>query len=321
MRCFLFIFLLFIDLSISLASDSLKIKKIYYFEDSLLIRTESLDAKGRIISVFNNGFMDFDANAEPLTNYIFRDFFENSGIVKSYWTFNLKSENGKLFFQNENAGGLFQKEYDSKKKVFIDKLKWLRVSEKQLNKPVLLDSIKFYSYNFEKDFHRQKRILKYDKNDNLIYEKRVEAEQMIYESIAEFDSLSREVKKVVKIREEYSVPASDDERFQQTIQTIDLQKIEIIYDDIIHIKNTIAEVYRRNKLIKKTLLKDYYDSQKNLIKQEEYQFEIQKNVSSENPQLVSTIHNIYENNLRIKRIFHDFVSNLIRTQYLTYEFW
>lgn len=319
MNYFLLILLSFFSITTSLASDSLKIKQVYYFEDSLLVRTESFNSKGLVISVLNNGYREFDENAEPTTNYIFREFFENSNIVKAYWTFNLKSENRKLYFQDENCGVVFQRQFNSKKKIYIDKLKWISVNDFQ--KPINIDSLRLYTYIFSRDNNRQKRILKYDKKENLIYEKRIEAEQMQFECKTEYDSLSREIKKSIKNRVEFPVIEDSTDRFFPLEETIETQTITHFYDDINHIQTSYLEIFRKNKLHQKRQLKNFYDSKNNLLKQEEYTYDVLNFRASEHPKLISIIENFYENDIRTKKVYHFIPTNLIRTQYLHYEFW
>lgn len=319
MNYFLLILLSFFSITTSLASDSLKIKQVYYFEDSLLVRTESLNSKGLIISVLNDGYREFDENSEPTTNYIFREFFENSNIVKAYWTFNLKSENRKLYFQDENCSVVFQRQFNSKKKIYIDKIRWISVND--IQKPINIDSLMLYTYIFSRDNNRQKRILKYDKKENLIYEKRIEAEQMQFECKTEYDSLSREIKKSIKNRVEFPVIQDSTDRFFPLEETLEKQTITFLYDDLNHTQSCYREIYRKNKLYEKKLLKNFYDSKKNLLRQEEYSYDVLNFRASEHPKLISIIENFYENDIRTKRVYHFIPNNLIRTQYLQYEFW
>lgn len=277
----------------SKASDSLKVKKIEYFEEGKLVRATFLHENEKKNREY---FFDYSETFdEKLRNgvLIFNFKDEKHYSITDYF---IRIDSGNVYFYNAPFVGSIQSvEKDSSERV-IEANSITMTINVPLNKRICsIDSLEFIPVRKEIGF---KKKYKYDSFGNLIEEKYVDRVNFGTKILFQYDSLNKQIGYLL-------------------IQKPTKIKAEVLYQK--NSTDTILETFEGGKLKTKTIKKVFENNRKQELRKETYQIPLKKSKPIGEPKLTFTQENIYENNRIIKIIYTDHINNKTKIHLLKYE--
>lgn len=291
---FLFFALLFWT-SISNASDSLKVKKIEYFEEGKLVRATFLSKNEKINREY---FFDYSETFDgKLQNRVlifnFKD--ERHHSITDYF---IRVDSGNVYFYNAPFVGSIQNVEKDSSGLLVGGSSITMTINVPLNKRICsIDSLEFIPIRKELGF---KKKYKYDTFGNLVEEKYFDRVNFNTKILFQYDSLNKQIG--------YTL-------FQKNNKI----KAEFIYQE--NNTDTILSTFEGKKLKTKTIVKVFENTKKQELRKETYQIPIEKSKPNGDPKLTFTQENIYENNRIIKIIYTDHILSKTKTYDLKYEFY
>ena len=279
----------------SKASDSLKVKKIEYFEEGELVRTTFLNKNEEKIREY---FFDYSETFDQKLQNDVRIFNFKDGKHYSITNYFIKIDSGNVYFYNAPFVGSIQSvETDSYGRP-IEANGIIMTINVALSKRICsLDSIEFIPVRREIGF-KQKYF--YDTFGNIIEKKFVDKVNFGKKIIFRYDSLKRQIG-YLQIHKPNKINA------------------EFLYQE--NSTDTILSTFEGRKLKEKTIEKVISNIKKQELRKESYQIPLKKSKSIGEPKLTFTQENIYENNRIIKIIYTDHFNNKTKIHELKYEFY
>lgn len=279
----------------SLASDSLKVKKIEYFEEEKLVRATFLNKNEKKTRQF---FYDYSENINgQLENkvYIFEFKEGKHHCITEYY---FKIHENDVIFQNVPFLGSYQcVEFDTTNKPILATGITILLNAGYSKRICSLDSIDFLPVTKEKGFVLK---YKYDLLGNIIEKKYIDKVNIGNKILNQYDSLKR----------------------QTGYTFINRPKKKV--GKMTYLKNiieTIEEDFEGRKLILKSIEKSFLDEKKQELKKEKYTISLKNSKPIGEPKLTFTTENIYENGKIVKIIYTDHVLGKTKTHELKYEFY
>ncbi len=280
----------------SKASDSLKVKKIAYFEEGKLVRAiffDSLERKSQERFIhYKTNFEKWEKNELTIVNIIQKDKVE-------YRTYKVNIYGDSVLFFNESELGNSYKGKLKNGKWQSEDNYTLRFKTDAVNQMIpisklneLLEDnwfIKTVNYDYNKQGLREN-------------EKSIEYRILSKKIKNKYDNLNRII---LKEYVEINGKAKSTTKFT--------------YSDFYYLID--FEYKFKNNLQNKSLNKVYLNEQKQEIKVDSYEFDIQNFEPFGKPKLTFTQENIYENNRLVKIIYTDHNINKTKIHELKYEFY
>jgi hypothetical protein len=280
----------------SLASDSLKVKKIEYYEDGKLVRNICFDSLGRKTQErfihYKTNFEMGEKNELTIVNLLRKDKVQ-------YRTFKVNIYGDSvLFFNKSDLGNSYKAE--------VKDGKWQREDNYTLK--FKLDSVsQMLPINKINELIEESFFIKtvyYDYNKQGF----VENEKSI-----EYKLLSKKIKN--KYDNSNRIVLKDYVDINGNVKT----STRFTYSELCYLVD--FEYKFKNNLQHKSLNKVYLNEQKNELKNESYEFNIQNFKPIGEPKLTFTQENIYENGRIVKIIYEDLQLSKKKVHELKYEFY
>jgi len=292
----LLLLLLFISRTI-FASDSLKVKKIEYFEEGKLVRAEYIDTLSlktkEVFIHYKEGFEGREQNEVCLIQ-------SENGKYILFKTYHVNIIGDSIFFYNPNNLGSIQKVTyysDGKKKESLYEQLYLKSDT--LDRTFLLNDINF---NLEELKFPLKIKYLYDKSGNVIEDRWINNNSVTYRIRFTYDNIGRVLtsKRTSRGEKEWT---TTDINYEGTIITY------------------LWKVFKRKKLNDYVIRKVIFNENKQEILIEKYKVSLQNSKSIDEPKLSFTQENIYENNRIVRIVYSDHILNKTKIHELKYEFY
>ena len=279
----------------SLASDSLKVKKIEYYEDEKLVRATFFDNLGNNLKDFYFDFCDnFEAKLQNQTEI---RTYEKNKIISSK-TYHFKVDDNTIFFNKGTYIGNVQRaKYNSSGQILENNAELMFFKENYLERICSLDSLEFIPIKYESGF---KIRIVYDHLGNKIEKKYIDSQNSGDKTLYKYDSLNK------------MIGWADFDKSQKSIGKL------TYYNNCIE-KN--VETFEGRKMINNTIWKFWKNEKKQDFKTEKYEVPLKKSKPIGEPKLTFTQENIYENGRIVKIIYEDLQLGKKKIHELKYEFY
>ncbi len=289
-------FLLLFAPFISLASDSLKVKKIEYFEEGKLVRTTFCDSLGNNSKDFYYNYNDYFNREIKNGVVVIQKYSEKKIKSVTTYLFNLDSNNF-IFFQGNYIGYIQRAKYDSLGLLKESESESIFLKENYLYRTSSIDSLEFIPVEYKPGFKFQ---IFHDNLGRMVEKKRIDRPYHRNKTIYKYDSLNRliEIKHINKPQ-------------------ISSSEIEY-YDSNITSTTTVKEQLR---VLDNTIIKSFKNENKVETRKEKHIAPIKDYRIIGEPKLTFTQENIYENDRIVKIIYTDHVNNKTKIHQLRYEFY
>ena len=282
----------------SKASDSLKVKKIEYFEEGKLVKAVYFDSLDKISKQF---FIDYKENftAKAKNEIQLVKFKDGKHYCFENYFVNIYGDS--VFFYNPEISGIQEYIIYNSKGQYIE-TSWIFLRQKWsfYQRAIPIDSIEFVSeintdFNFRILYH-------YDSLGNQVnrislnHGKENKIENIKYdgtERIIEYESKNKNLNEYINVK----------------------------YSYFGNITTKIVEKFIKRELKEKTIEKVVENDKKQELLKEIYQIPLKKSKPIGEPKLTFTQENIYENNRIIKIIYTDHILNKTKIHELKYEFY
>ena len=277
------------------ASDSLKVKKIEYFEDGKLVRAVYFDSLENNIKDFSYNYSEY-FDEETKNGVELRKYSGKRVINYTNYLFKIDSINVN-FFQGNYIGYLQRAKYDSLGRIIESNSESIFFAENYLYRATTLDSLGFIPVEYRSGF---KMRMLYDHLGNMIEKKRMDRPFHHDKISYKYDSLNRliEIKNITKLRKSDS---------------------NISYHDTITVVTTIVKEQLR--ILEKTINKIVTNEFQQVTRKEKYVSPLKDYKVIGNPKLTFTQENIYEKDRIVKIIYTDHILNKTKIHELKYEFY
>lgn len=288
-------FLLLFAPFISLASDSLKVKKIEYFEEGKLVRATYLNKNEKKIREY---FFEYSETFDGTLQNEVLIFKFKDGKHYSVTNYFIKIDSGNVYFFNAPFVGSIQSvENDSYGHPIGANSITMTINVALSKRICSIDSLEFIPVRKEIGFKQ-----KYynDRFGNIIEKKYIDKVNFGKKILFQYDSLNRPIGYLL-------------------IQKPTKIKGEILYQE--NSTDTILETFEGKKLKTKTVEKVLKNKKKQELKIEKYNVPLKNSKSIGEPKLTFTQENIYENDRIVKIIYTDHVNNKTKIHQLRYEFY
>ncbi len=291
-------FLIFILLLFSFstnASDSLKVKKIEYFEEGKLVKAVYFDTLGNNIKDFSYNYSNY-FDDETKNGVELRKYSGKKIINYTNYLFKIDSINVN-FFQSNYIGYLQRAKYDSLGRIIESNSEAIYFAENYLYRATTLDSLEFMPIEYRLGV---KMRMVYDHLGNMIEKKRIDRPFHHNKINYKYDSLNRliEIRSLTKPRKSHS---------------------KISYHNNVTFVSTIVKEHLR--VLENTTTKIFMNEFEQVIRKEKYISPLKDYKIVDKPKLTFTQENIYENNRLVKIIYTDHNINKTKIQELKYEFY
>ncbi len=315
-----FTFLILSRSLVALPSDSLKVKKIEYFEKSVLTQIDYLDTLDRTTSRYFFTPMT-NANYEKC-NVVVNKFLKNTPIILSQTNYTFVTGRDSTYFDEYFIGYKITGVYDSTSRVLKFSTQNMAWDKKNRTNSFLMDSLFKLKIKYKKDAPKQRIEWKYDKYFNNIYTKKKLGGQTNYIENSSYDAKNRVISQYSERNFNERTPDPANPASFYTLKDVREKMIKKVkYDDAHRTSESIADFFRKQQLYAKELFKNWYDEYEHIILQEQYEYKIVKGEQVGEPKLISRNSYIYEKKLLVKAIYEDFKTNTKRIEERKYTFW
>lgn len=317
---YLYFFFLIVSNSL-FATDSLKVKKIEYFENRLFIQVTNYDTLNRETSVYH--FTPLGVRSDKKSCFVqVTKYFKNTPIPISKTTYSFITTGDNSFFDSKLMGNRSIGFFDSTKNILKTKHETIWWDKKNKTNSFSIDSLFKLQTKYKKDYSNGKIEYKYDKNFNVIKSKRRTNGRVNYRTSSTYDAKNRVTYRIIEAK--FDEIKSDTTIFINSITTKMVKEKKVLnvkHDDENRTSEWIVETYRRNKLYSKQRTKTQYNEDEKMLLQEQYKYEIENGIPKSEPTLTETDTYEYVNKLLVKVSNKYLKTNQIRVRELKYTFW